>query len=159
MTSHQSSQPRKGVDYTGITVVYLCHDGQGNFLLSKRSAKCSDEQGTWDPGGGGLELHDTIVNTLRKEIREEYGTPVLEYEFLGYRDVHRQLADGTKTHWLAMDFAALVDRAQVKNGEPHKFDAVEWFTWETLPTPMHSQWPEFIKRFGKRLKKIVSNEK
>ena len=59
---------KKGLDYTGVTIVYFCHDGQGRFLLSKRGVNCRDEQGTWDPGGGGLEFGDTVENTLKKEI-------------------------------------------------------------------------------------------
>lgn len=62
---------KKGEDFTGVAVVYFCHDGQGNFLLNKRSVNCRDELGAWDPGGGGLEFGDTIENTLRKEIAEE----------------------------------------------------------------------------------------
>ncbi len=134
---------KKGVDYTGITIVFLCHDGEGNILLSKRSDKCRDEHGTWDPGGGGMEFGDTVENTLRKEIAEEYCTDVLEYEFLGYRDVHRE-HDNKKTHWIALDFKVLIDRNKVKNGEPHKLEEVEWFTLDSLPTPLHSQFPTFL---------------
>jgi 8-oxo-dGTP diphosphatase len=61
-----------------------------------------------------------------EKCKEEYCADVLEYEFLGYRDVHRE-HEGNRIHWLALDFKVLVDPAQVKNGEPHKFDAVEWF--------------------------------
>ena len=135
---------KKGEDYTGITVVYLCNDGQGNILLSKRGQNCRDEHGTWDPGGGGLEFGDTVENTLRKEIMEEYCTDVLGYEFLGYRDVHREY-NGRKTHWLALDFKVLVDKTKAKNGEPHKMDAVGWFTLDNLPQPQHSQFPNFLK--------------
>lgn len=134
---------KKGEDYTGITIVYCCHDGNGNILLNKRSEKCRDEHGTWDPGGGGLEFGDTVENTLKKEIAEEYCTDVLGYEFLGYRDVHRT-HNGNKTHWIALDFKVLVDREKVKNGEPHKFDAVEWFKLDSLPSPLHSQFPNFL---------------
>jgi len=31
------------------------------------------------------------------------------------------------------------------DGEPHKFDAVEWFTIKNLPVPLHSQIPNFLK--------------
>ncbi len=133
---------KKGEDYTGVTIVYLCHDGKGNFLLNKRSTNCRDEHGAWDPGGGGLEFGDTVENTLRKEIKEEYCTDVISYEFLGYRDVHR-VNNGKKTHWVALDFKVLVDREKVANGEPHKFDAIEWFRLDKFPAPMHSQFPTF----------------
>ena len=140
----------KGKDYTGISVVFLCHDGKGNILLSKRSTKCRDEHGTWDPGGGGLEFGDTVENTLKKEIAEEYCTDVLDFEFLGYRDVHRE-HDGRKTHWLALDFKVLIDRNKVKNGEPHKLEAVEWFTLDNLPSPTHSQFPNFLKLYKDKI--------
>lgn len=80
---------RKGFEYPGISVSYFCHDGQGNFVMAKRGVNCRDEHGTWDPGGGGLEFGDTVENTLRKEIKEEYCTDILKFEFLGYRDAHR----------------------------------------------------------------------
>jgi len=141
---------KKGEDFTGVTIVYLCHDGKGNILLNKRSDKCRDEHGTWDPGGGGLEFGDTVIDTLKKEIREEYCTDVLGYEFLGYRDVHRENA-GRKTHWIALDFKVLIDRDKIRNGEPHKFDAVEWFRVDKLPTPLHSQFPKFLQLYKDKL--------
>lgn len=141
---------KKGEDYTGVTIVYLCHDGNGNILLNKRSNNCRDEHGTWDPGGGGLEFGDTVENTLKKEIAEEYCTNVLGYKFLGYRDVHRE-HNGKKTHWIALDFKVLVDKEKVKNGEPHKFDAIEWFTLKTLPTPLHSQFPNFLNLYKEKI--------
>lgn len=137
---------KKGEDCVGVTVVFMCHDGQGNYLLAKRSENCRDEWHTWDPGGGGLELHDTVEDTLRKEIKEEYCTDVLDYEFLGYRDVHRE-HEGKKTHWIALDFKVLVDRGKVKNGEPHKLEEVAWFKLDDFPKEQHSQFPYFLKKY------------
>ena len=62
---------RKGVDFTGITIVFICHDGGGNFLMAKRSKNCRDEQGNWDIGGGSLEFSENILDTLKREIEEE----------------------------------------------------------------------------------------
>lgn len=42
---------KPGVDYIGVCVVYLCHDGQGNFVMNKRGKNCRDEVGKWDIGG------------------------------------------------------------------------------------------------------------
>jgi 8-oxo-dGTP diphosphatase len=137
---------KKGIDCIGNTVVFMCHDGEGNFLLSKRSVQCRDEHGTWDPGGGGIELGDGVLDTLHKEIAEEYCTEVIEQEFLGYRDVHRE-NDGVKTHWIALDFLVLIDRAKVANGEPHKLEAIEWFRIEDFPSPLHSQFPYFLEKY------------
>ncbi|PCI29739.1 RNA pyrophosphohydrolase [Candidatus Wolfebacteria bacterium] len=141
---------KKGIDYTGVGVVYFCHDGKGNFLMNKRSTQCRDEHGCWDQGGGSIEFGDTIEETIRKEILEEYSTDVLDFEFLGYRDVHRE-HNSDKTHWVALDFKVLVDPTKVSNGEPHKFDAVEWFKIDALPKPLHSQLPKFLELYKDRL--------
>ena len=141
---------KKGEDYIGITVTFLCHDGNGNFLFNKRSANCRDEHGMWDHGSGAMDFGDTIEGTLRKEIAEEYCTDVLEYEPLGYRDVHR-VHNGKKTHWLALDFKVLVDRTKAKNGEPNKFDEIGWFTLNNLPSPLHSQFTSFFELYKDKI--------
>lgn len=141
---------QKGVDYIGNAVVYFCHDGKGNVLLSKRGKNSRDEHGTWDPGGGGVEFGDSVENTLRKEIKEEYCTDVLDYEFLGYRDVHRE-HNGKVTHWIVIDFKVLINKDKAKNGEPHKLDAVGWFKLNNLPTPLHSQFPNFLELYKDKL--------
>ena len=141
---------KKGVDFTGVTIVFACHDGNGNFLFAKRGVNCRDEHGTWDPGGGGLEFGDTVEGTLRKEIMEEYCTDVLDFEFLGFRDVHRE-HQGQKTHWIALDYKVLIDPSKVANGEPHKMDEIAWFTLDDLPAPSHSQWPKFLELYRAKL--------
>jgi ADP-ribose pyrophosphatase YjhB (NUDIX family) len=141
---------KKGEDYIGVCVTYFCHDGNGNFLFNKRGENCRDEKGVWDCGGGGLEFKDTVEETLKKEIKEEYCTDVLEYEFLGFMDVHRE-DSGVRTHWIALDHKVLVDKDKVKNGEPHKFDEIGWFKLDKLPSPLHSQIPNCIKKYKDKL--------
>jgi len=141
---------RKGFDFTGVTVVYFCHDGKGNVVMQKRGANARDEHGRWDIGAGGLEFGDSVEETLRKEILEEYGTNVLDFEFLGFRDVHRE-HDGQKTHWISLDYKVLIDPGLVKNGEPHKFDEVGMFTLASMPQPTHSQLPLFLEKYKKSL--------
>lgn len=141
---------KKGEDYTGVTVVYLCHDGKGNYLLNKRSNRTRDEHGTWDPGGGGVEFGDTIEDTLKRELKEEYCVEPIRVEPLGFRDVHR-VHEGRPTHWIGLDFKVLVDRNKVRNGEPEKFDEIGWFTLDKLPKPLHSQFPFFLEKYKGKL--------
>lgn len=145
---------RKGVDYIGVAVVFFCHDGKGNFVMGRRSNKCRDEHEKLDIGGGGMEFGLTIEENLRKEILEEYCAEVLDFEFLGYRDVHRE-HNGEKTHWIALDYKVLVDPDQVKNGEPDMFDEIKWFNFENLPDEeeMHSQIPKFFNNYPGILRK------
>jgi 8-oxo-dGTP pyrophosphatase MutT (NUDIX family) len=141
---------KKGVDHIGVCIVYFCHDGQGKFVMAKRSQQARDEQGCWDIGGGGLEFGDTVDETIHKEIKEEYNTDIISYEFLGHRDVHR-VNNGQPTHWVALDFKVLVDAKKVKNNEPHKFDEIGWFTFDDLPQQVHSQVPHFFDLYRNEL--------
>jgi hypothetical protein len=89
-----------------------------------------------------------------KEIKEEFMTDVISYEFLNYRDVHRQLANGQKTHWLALDFIVEIDPSQAQIGEPHKFEALGWFRLGNLPTPAHSTQEYLLRTFKDKLVKF-----
>jgi len=60
-----------------------------------------------------------MLDTIRREVKEEYCTNASDIEFLGYRDVHREHT-GEPTHWIALDFKVRIDPSLVQNGEPHK---------------------------------------
>lgn len=141
----------KGVDYTGVCVVFFCHDGNGRFVMSKRGKKTRDEHGTWDIGAGSLEFGDTVLGRLETEIKEEYRADVLETEFLGFRDVHRE-HQGRPTHWIGLDFKVRVDPTKVANGEPDILEEVRWFTFDNLPDELHSEMIRFLKLYSDKLK-------
>lgn len=141
---------KKGVDYTGVAVVFFCHDGEGNFVMQKRGVNCRDENGVWDIGGGGVKFDERIEDAITREVKEEYGAEVKAFEFLGYRDVHRE-KDGVKSHWLSLDFKVLVDRAEVICNETDMFDELGWFRLDTLPTNLHSELPRFLANHSGKL--------
>jgi 8-oxo-dGTP pyrophosphatase MutT (NUDIX family) len=142
----------KGMDYIGVGVIYFCHDGKGNILMAKRSINARDENGRWDIGGGAIEFGMNPEETLKKEIMEEYCTDCLGYEFLGFRDVHRE-HNGRHTHCVVLDYKVLVDPKKVKIGEPHKFDDIGWFRIDAMPPPaeIHSQFPKFLELYKNKL--------
>ncbi len=144
---------QKGVDYPAITVSYLCHDKDGNFLLNKRSNNCRDEHGVWDFGGGSLDFGDSIEDTLKKELKEEYCVEPIAYEFLGYLDLFREM-NGIKTHWISLEFLIEIDREKVKNGEPHKFEELGWFRLDSLPVPAHTTQRFVLEKFKDKLLKF-----
>lgn len=143
---------RKGIDHIGVGVVFFCHDGNGNFLMSKRSKNTRDEHGRWDPGGGSIELGESIAGALKREIKEEYCAKVIQSDFLGFRDVHRIDEKGNKTHWVVLDFKVLIDKDKVKNGVPNEHEEIGWFNLDNLPGPVHSQFPTFVKNYKHKLK-------
>ena len=142
---------QKGIDYTGVSVVALCHDGQGNYLLEYRSNKCRDEHHTWsNVGGSGLEPHETLEEAVRREIVEECGATVFSVEPLGFREVFRE-KDGVKSHWIAFDFKAHIDPATATICEPEMCLEQQWFPLESFPSPLHSQFPVFLEKYKDKL--------
>ena len=142
---------KRGFDYIGVGAVTICHDGEGNYLLGKRSDKCPDEHFRWDiVGAGGVEFGETLVEAVMREVKEECGADVKEIEPLGFREVHRE-HDGKPTHWMAFDFKVEIDRAQVTNPEPDKCLEMRWCKLDEFPEPMHSQWPKFYEQHKEQL--------
>lgn len=125
--------------------------------MAKRSHLARDEQGTWEIGGGGLKWGLDAEENLRREIKEEYNATTRKITFLGYRDVHRMLEDKTPTHWLALDFAVLVDPKEIKINEPEMFDDSGWFTIDNLPKPLHSQQHVFFDKYSKKISKLINS--
>lgn len=145
---------KRGVDFIGVNVVFMCHDGNGRILLHKRSNKCRDEHGTWDCGGGAVEFGEDLEDAVRREIKEEYGVDVEDLEFVNHENVVRMNGD-VKTHWMAMRFSARVNPEKVVNGDPEKIDEIGWFEVDNLPTPLHSIFGKTIEL----VKSVVSKKR
>jgi ADP-ribose pyrophosphatase YjhB (NUDIX family) len=152
---HKTLSAHKGVSFVGVTTVALCHDGKGNFVMMKRGLGARDEHGRWDIIGGGLKVGQPIIENLKREIKEELCADATDIKYIGFRDVHRELEDGTKTHWVSLDHVALVDPKQVKIGEPEVFDELGWFTLDNLPSPLHSQLHLLIDKHKNLLKNLI----
>ena len=137
----------EGIIRTGVC--FFCHDGEGSYLISKRSQNARDEHGAWESGGGGLKFGEKIQDAIFREIKEEFCAVPFNIEFLGYRDVHRVHND-QPTHWIQLDFRVQVNPEEVQIGEPHKCDGIKWLTIDEIknfPEPLHSQFPPFFEKY------------
>jgi 8-oxo-dGTP diphosphatase len=121
-----------------VSCVFVCHDDTGRILLARRSPGARDEPGTWDCGAGALEFGETFEQAVTREVTEEYSAAPLAVALRGVRNI---LRDDPPSHWVAVIFAVRLDPAAARIGEPHKFDALGWFTPGALPHPLHSQLP------------------
>lgn len=142
----------KGIDYTGVTISFYCHDGKGNFVMHRRNQNCRDEWGNWDFGGGGLKFNEKLIDGVNREIEEEYGTKPLRIEFMGADEVFRT-HESRNTHWISFRYKVLVDREHVVNNEPDKHDELQWVTLSDLPSPLHSQVTPVIEKYISILEK------
>jgi 8-oxo-dGTP diphosphatase len=143
---------KAGIDYIGITTPFYCNDGKGNFLLHKRSKNCRDEQGRWDPGGGQVEIGQSLEESVLREVEEEYGVKGQIQEQMPPQTILRT-HEGKQTHWLAIPFFIKVNPKKVKNNDPDKIDEMGWFRLNKLPTPLHTGFQYALKKFPKHFKK------
>ncbi len=134
---YQKMDMKRGVDYIGVTVVFMCHDGNGRILLHKRSNKCRDEIGCWDCGGGSMEFGESFEEAVCREIEEEYCVKPEEVKLVEVRNVLRD-NNGIPTHWIACVHACKLDPEKVAIGDPEKMDDIGWFSVDELPEPLHS---------------------
>jgi len=139
-TANDAADLRRGIDYVGVTVCFVVHDGNGKIMLHKRGKQARDENGRWDIGGGALEMHETFEQAVRRELKEEFLADALEVKYVHTYEGHRE-HKGEKTHWVAVMHAVKVDPSTVKNGEPHKIEEIGWFGLNDLPEPLHSMFP------------------
>ncbi len=128
---------KPGFDYTGIFVAFLCHDGQGKFLMAKRGMKARDERGTWEFGGGGIAFGESPEAAVRRELLEEYACKTIHdiRPLQPFSLVREQ--DEQRTHWIGFPFAVHVDPSEIRINEPECIDSIDWFTLDNLPEPLH----------------------
>jgi 8-oxo-dGTP diphosphatase len=135
-----------------ISVCHLLHDGHGKYATHWRTSAARDEHERWDIGGGGVKFNESIIDAVKRELKEEYCADALDIHFLGWRDVFRN-QDGKDTHWVTFDFKVDVDPAKVELGEPHKARDLRWVTIDEMLAldPQHSQLGVFLKKYKEKL--------
>ncbi len=143
-----------GIDYTGIGVSFLCHDGAGNILLSQRSERCRDEHHCWEAGGGKLEYGEDPREAVLREIREEYGVEGIIDRALPAVSLTRE-HQGKPTHWITLPFVVRVPREGVKNGEPEFISELGWFSLDALPQPLHTGFAATMSVLGSEVRAVI----
>ncbi len=134
-----------------INVVFLCHDGHSNFLMSLRSKQARDNQNLWDPGSGQVEFGENINSALKRELFEEYNATAIKKKFMGIRENIDK-----NEHWITFDFLVEVDKKIIKNKEPNKFDKLAWFKYQDLPIKKsHPLFADFLKKNKKTIQAIL----
>ena len=127
-----------------VSVVFVCHAGDGRVLLARRGEGARNEPGAWDPGAGALEHGESFADAVCREVLEEYTVRPLRVETIGVRNI---LRGDPVSHWVAVVCAVEVNPGSVSIGEPHKFDELGWFALDDVPSPLHSQLPATVHMF------------
>lgn len=153
VVAEEAIDRRRGIDYIGVTVTSIIHDGTGRILMMKRGPKARDEQGRWDICGGAVEFGESLDEAVKREVSEELCTVPLAIDFITAYDAHREHG-GQPTHWVALLHAVRVDPTTVTIGEPDKISEIQWFNVDNLPKPLHSQFDKALQ--AAKQNKIIS---
>jgi len=101
---HEAKPPQATRIVPAVSAV-LC-DAEGKFILQRRS-----DNGLWALAGGMIEPGETVVEALRREVREETGYEIEIERLLGiYSDPHYviEYSDGEVRQEFSICFAARV---------------------------------------------------
>jgi len=125
---------------------------KGNkYLLAKRSSKDDQAAGKRAVPGGKVEIElesDIIENSLRREVIEEVGIQIENFQFLGSRSFLRSSGH----HVVALSFLA-----DHKSGEAMPLDdqdEVKWVEIEEMESLLDDHWTDLVNTIKKKHKKI-----
>lgn len=153
----------KGVDHVGIAVSFFCHDGNGNALLGKRGPGSLVEIDKWDIGAGSVDHGISVVDTIHKEIKEEYSAEVKHIQLLGFRDIFTETTEG-KMHWVTIDHVVQIgtEFANLELDEQRRpvLNDLKWFPINQLPplTEMYSQFSRWLLLYAQLIGKYIDHK-
>jgi nucleoside triphosphatase len=116
--------------YPIATVGALVFNPEGKVILLK-----SDKwKGKYVVPGGHIELGETILDALRREIKEETNLDVRDIKFVCHQEFIYDEAFAKPRHYVFLDYACRTDSEDVRLNE--EAQSYEWVTLEealTLP--------------------------
>jgi len=140
---------KKGVDYIGVGVGAIIVNEDGKLFLSKRGKEVRNESGKWEFPGGGVEYGHTLKDTLKREMKEEYGIDINIGELL---DVCDHIIPDEHQHWVSPSYVCTIVKGEPEILEPHKCDEIAWFSpkeIKKLPLSIVTQFnfKNFLKKY------------
>lgn len=127
--------------------VFVVKDGK--FIMLQRQG--SHAAGTWSLPGGHLEFGESFEQTAEREVEEETGLTINNIRFGGVTNDYFSNEDKHYVSiWLIADWVS----GEATIVEPDKCQAMDWFTFDTLPSPLMEGWYEFLEsEFVEKIKK------
>jgi nucleoside triphosphatase len=120
-------------EYPEPVVGAIVVDGKDRILL----AKARKWEGQYALVGGHVELGETLLDAVKREVKEETNLDVYGFEFLGVQDCIFDKGFHKKKHFVFIDYAC-----RAKEGEVRLNDEATDYLWvrpeEALLLPLNS---------------------
>lgn len=123
LTNKMDERPRVGV---GVIIT----KGKKVLLLKRKNAH---GDGSWAFVGGHLEFNEKLETCARREVFEEAGIRLRNLKPVTFTN---DIFPKEKKHYITLYVIAEYKSGKVKIKEPKKVEALEWFKWENLPSPL-----------------------
>jgi 8-oxo-dGTP diphosphatase len=124
---------QRGVDYIGVGVGAILVDADGRLFVARRGPQAKNERGKWEFPGGSVEFGETLAETLKREMFEEYGVRIAVGQLL---DVVDHILPAEKQHWVSPTFICQIVEGAPSIREPGKCLEIGWFFPDEIPTDL-----------------------
>jgi 8-oxo-dGTP diphosphatase len=140
----------RGITYIGVSAGAMIFNEKGELFLAKRGKNTTNQQGCWETPGGSVNFGEKLSDAVKREVKEEYG---VEIDLIEQFPAADELLKKEKQHWVATTFLAKIKNGQTpKIMEPHKCDAIGWFSLDNLPRPLSYITTLDLKLYNERYK-------
>jgi len=112
----------------GVGVIIL---RDGLVLLGQRIG--SHGAGTWALPGGHLEFGETVEQCAAREVLEETGLELREFEAAPYTN---DVFASEQKHYVTLFIVSASQQGEPAILEPGKCLGWRWFRWSALPSPL-----------------------
>lgn len=119
--------------YPRVGVGIMIKNGKGEVLLGLR--KGSHGSGEWSFPGGHLEFGETVFETAKREVKEETGLDVNEFNLISVADEMRYIESDGK-HYLNIGVEGVYEGGIPSVKEVDKCEEWRWFSLDNLPDKM-----------------------
>lgn len=113
-----------------VGIGVMIQNEKGEVLLGLRQG--SHGAGEWSFPGGHLEFGERVFETAKREVAEEAGLEVDEFELISVADEMRYIESDGK-HYLNLGVKANYKGGEPRNLEPDKCKGWQWFFLDELP--------------------------
>jgi 8-oxo-dGTP diphosphatase len=122
-----------------VGVGVLVRDNEGKVILIKRTG--SHGEGTWAPPGGHVDFGESVIETGRREVREEAGIEAGDLKVLGFTEDFFESED---RHYITIWLQGLWLSGKLKESD-REFTEIGLFGMEDLPKPLFLTFKNFIE--------------